>query len=206
MNTITTIILDIGGVFYSLDFRTKWNGFLRKTDRSLDEIKRVLYHNDLFYPYEKGLITSHEYYREVSTRLRSSMSFSDFREIWNSLLVKREKMFRYAISLTHLLKLCILSNTNDLNAEILDRDLLPLTSHLVYSFRVGCMKPDPKIFLIALEQWEIDPDECLFFDDRIENVEGARSVGINSQLFTGIDEMKSFLADAGVFYDTTTRE
>jgi FMN phosphatase YigB (HAD superfamily) len=68
------------------------------------------------------------------------------------------------------------------------------------------MKPDPKIFLIALEQWEIDPEECLFFDDRIENVEGARSIGINSQLFTGIDEMKSFLADAGVFYDTTTRE
>jgi FMN phosphatase YigB (HAD superfamily) len=204
MSTITTIILDIGGVLYSLDFHTKWTGFLEKTTRNLDEIKRVLYHDDLFYPYEKGMLTSYEYYKEVSARLRSSMSFSDFKDIWNSLLVRREDMFRLAASLTHILNVCVISNTNDLNAEVLDRDLMPLTSHLVYSFRVGCMKPDSRIYRIALEQWNLDPEKCLFFDDRVENVEGARSIGINSMLFSGIDEMKSSLADAGVFSDPTS--
>jgi epoxide hydrolase-like predicted phosphatase len=204
MNTITTIIFDIGGVLYSLDFATKWNGFVKKTTRNLDEIKRVLYHDDLFYPYEKGVLTSNEYYKEVSTRLRSSMSFSDFRDIWNSLLVRREDMFRLAVSLSHILNVCVISNTNDLNAEVLDRDLMPLTSHLVYSFRVGCMKPDSRIYRTALEQWKLQPEECLFFDDQVENVEGARSVGINSMLFTGINEMKSSLADAGVFSDPTS--
>ena len=53
----------------------------------------------------------------------------------------------------------------------------------VFSWREKCMKPDPKIYEILLKRYKIVPEQALFFDDRLENVEGARKVGINGVVF-----------------------
>ena len=45
------------------------------------------------------------------------------------------------------------------------------------------MEPDPKIYEILLKRYKIVPEQALFFDDRLENVEGARKVGINGAVF-----------------------
>mgnify|MGYP002565445557 CR=1 FL=1 len=44
-------------------------------------------------------------------------------------------------------------------------------------------KPDPEIYEILLKRYKIVPEQALFFDDRLENVEGARKVGINGVVF-----------------------
>ena len=53
----------------------------------------------------------------------------------------------------------------------------------VFSWKEKCMKPDPKIYEILLKRYKIIPEQALFFDDRPENVEGARKVGINGVVF-----------------------
>ena len=53
----------------------------------------------------------------------------------------------------------------------------------VFSWKEKCMKPDPKIYEILLKRYKIVPEQALFFDDRLENVEGARKVGINGAVF-----------------------
>lgn len=53
----------------------------------------------------------------------------------------------------------------------------------VFSWEEKCMKPDPKIYEILLKRYKIVPEQSLFFDDRPENVEGARKVGINGVVF-----------------------
>ena len=53
----------------------------------------------------------------------------------------------------------------------------------VFSWKEKCMKPDPKIYEILLKRYKIVPEQALFFDDRLENVEGARKVGINGVVF-----------------------
>lgn len=45
------------------------------------------------------------------------------------------------------------------------------------------MKPDPEIYEILLKRYKIVPEQALFFDDRPENVEGARKAGINGVVF-----------------------
>ena len=39
---------------------------------------------------------------------------------------------------------------------------------------------------------------CLFVDDRAENVEGARAVGMQAHLFTGIDDLRDVLVATGL--------
>ena len=45
------------------------------------------------------------------------------------------------------------------------------------------MKPDPKIYQILLDRYNIDPKHTAFFDDRVANVEAAEKFGIQGILF-----------------------
>lgn len=49
---------------------------------------------------------------------------------------------------------------------------------LMISGEVRLLKPDPAIYLLLLHKFGLDPARTLFVDDRPENIEGARAVGI----------------------------
>jgi putative hydrolase of the HAD superfamily len=48
----------------------------------------------------------------------------------------------------------------------------------VVSAKLGCMKPDPRIFRKAMEEIGVSPEEILFVDDVTEHVRVAESLGI----------------------------
>lgn len=45
---------------------------------------------------------------------------------------------------------------------------------------IGHAKPSPRSYELALEALQVRADECLFFDDEIECVEGARAIGMTA--------------------------
>ena len=55
---------------------------------------------------------------------------------------------------------------------------------IVVSGEEKMLKPDPAIYFLALKRFGLKPDEALFIDDRLINVEGARAVGMRAHLFT----------------------
>jgi putative hydrolase of the HAD superfamily len=69
----------------------------------------------------------------------------------------------------------------------------PLPVHfdvVVISYDVGCAKPDPRIFQITLERLGMPPERALFVDDRLENIDAARRLGIDTLHFTGGDRIE----------------
>jgi putative hydrolase of the HAD superfamily len=63
----------------------------------------------------------------------------------------------------------------------------------LFSGDVRCVKPDAKIFELLLEQLEAEPGDCLFFDDRQSNVDGANAVGLQARLWNGADAARAWL-------------
>jgi epoxide hydrolase-like predicted phosphatase len=61
----------------------------------------------------------------------------------------------------------------------------------------GIMKPDPRIYQIALERLSVQPQEAVFVDDFIENITGARELGIHAIHFQSreqaLRELKAML-------------
>jgi len=51
---------------------------------------------------------------------------------------------------------------------------------VVISGEVGARKPEREIYLIAAERLDVEPQECVFVDDLLQNVEGARAVGMEA--------------------------
>ena len=60
--------------------------------------------------------------------------------------------------------------------------------HLTLSYELGVNKPDAAIYRHAIEGLRIQPGEGLFLDDRDDNVEGARAVGLHAEQFTTWEE------------------
>lgn len=61
---------------------------------------------------------------------------------------------------------------------------LPYVDGRVVSAFVGVMKPDRGIYEKLLEKYGLRAEECVFIDDRADNIEGAEAAGIKGLLFT----------------------
>ncbi len=59
---------------------------------------------------------------------------------------------------------------------------------LILSAEVGLVKPDERIFRLALERAEVQPSEAAFIDDFSENVDAALALGMRAVLFRSLSQ------------------
>ena len=55
---------------------------------------------------------------------------------------------------------------------------------VTFSYELGVIKPEPDIYHYSVRGLAVAPEEALFLDDRPENVEGARAIGLHAEVFT----------------------
>jgi putative hydrolase of the HAD superfamily len=93
----------------------------------------------------------------------------------------------------------ILSNIGDSVHESLEREFAWLADFnvLVWSYQLGVAKPDPAIYDHLLKQLGTAPEQTLFIDDKLVNVEAARSLGMKALVYTTFAELRYQLLDQG---------
>lgn len=69
-----------------------------------------------------------------------------------------------------------------------------LFQHLLFSGDVGVAKPAPAIWSVLIGALGSRPEDCLFLDDRQENVDGARRAGLRAELWPGTEGGRAILA------------
>ena len=100
----------------------------------------------------------------------------------------------------HGIRTAILSNMGDSVLESIQREFkwLEQFDALVWSYQLRIAKPDPQIYLHALEKLGTGPDETLFLDDKKVNVDAAIAVGMRSLEFSTIERLRADLIAAGL--------
>jgi putative hydrolase of the HAD superfamily len=73
-----------------------------------------------------------------------------------------------------------------------------LFKHLIFSGDLRLAKPDAGIYRFLLEEIDAPAVECLFFDDRRENIDGARRAGLHAEHWQGADAARATLRAHGV--------
>lgn len=84
--------------------------------------------------------------------------------------------------------------------------LLGLFDGFFSSCYVGLRKPDRKIYQVALDVLQRDPEEVVFIDDRTENVAAAASLGIQAIRYEGSAKLAEALAGLGVSVTETVAD
>ena len=80
----------------------------------------------------------------------------------------------------------VLTNANTRVMEQLGHaPALPFIDGYLVSAAERLMKPDPEIFRLICERFELNPADCLFVDDNEDNCIGARVAGMHAYHFTG---------------------
>jgi|HubBroStandDraft_1064217.scaffolds.fasta_scaffold354053_1 putative hydrolase of the HAD superfamily len=105
-------------------------------------------------------------------------------ELWNDF---DGRVLQWAADLqAHGLRTAILSNLPRALGEKLrvTPGFLDPFDHVTFSYQLGSIKPEPEIYLDAIRGLGVAPREALFLDDRLDNVEGARAVGLLGELFS----------------------
>ncbi len=98
-------------------------------------------------------------------------------------------------SLRSRFRLAALSNSNELHWERNSSDLgvTDLFEVAISSHQVGLSKPDPRIYLEALDRLDVSPDRTMFFDDLHENVVAATDLGIHAFQVDGVHGVREQL-------------
>ena len=77
-------------------------------------------------------------------------------------------------------------------------NFLDLLDGYIFSYMIHEIKPDRPIYDALAEKYDLKLEECVFIDDSEDNVEAARSYGMQGIVFTGYEDACSKLRDLGV--------
>lgn len=69
---------------------------------------------------------------------------------------------------------------------------------IVVSGEEGFQKPDPRIFACLCDRAKVSADACVFIDDSLHNVEGAKAAGMDAIHFNDADALESELTRRGL--------
>lgn len=188
---IDTVILDIGQVLARFD----WQGFLEKKgydEEMIDRLASAVFKNNDWEIADNGIRTDEEILQSFIDN--DPELETEIRDIFDSMGGTIET-FPY---------------TNQWIQDLRDMGLnvyyLSNYSHPLYqrtkeelaflyqldggymSYEIHCMKPNSEIYQKLLNDFDLDASRCVFIDDRLENVAGARAVGMEAIHFTGLEE------------------
>ncbi|WP_420606881.1 HAD family hydrolase [Novosphingopyxis sp.] len=79
-----------------------------------------------------------------------------------------------------------------------EQPIFDLFEDILVSGTEKLVKPDAAIYALAIKRFAVDPDACLFIDDRIENVRGAQAAGMHGHVFKDAETLKAELEAVGL--------
>lgn len=80
----------------------------------------------------------------------------------------------------------LLSNASVILAENTQYyKILELFDGIVFSAPIKMEKPEPEIYQYLFDTFRLVPEECFFIDDRKDNIQAGRALGMDGIVFTG---------------------
>ncbi len=200
---IKNIILDWGGVMLTLDKERCLEAFDKVAGvPNFGEYLNPYLQKGFFAMYENGDIDDAQFceaIREISTN--KSVGYKEVEQALEAFLIDIPK---YKTDLFLKLKerytLYVLSNNNPICWRISQRkfiesggvDAYDVFEKIFLSFEMNLSKPGKEIFLKMVQEAGFKPEECLFVDDAIANVETAAELGFQTLFY----DVNTNLADA----------
>ena len=190
MQKFKNIIFDLGGVILDVDYNLTRIAFEKLGVIDFDEMYSQANADKLFRKLETGEITDDIFYKEFNGCTGLHLSDEEIRKAWNAMLLSfREKSLQFLERIRPKYKTYLLSNTNyvhiaafkeTLHQQIGVKTLEEYFDQAFYSCEIGLRKPDPACYDWVLKNVEIEPDETLFIDDSLHNIEGAKKAGLQT--------------------------
>ncbi len=200
---IKNFIFDFGNVLTRYDMRAYADKLAKNSEGG-----KIILENSFgaaeWKKYDAGLINENELLESITPRVPEK-----YRKALKELVCTFENAFEQYDEMVPVLEKLkqkgfntfLLSNFPAVKYEQVAKKcpILDLIDNKVVSYKIKLIKPNSDIYEYLLKTYSLDRNECLFADDYIKCVEGAKQCGIHAHLFTTADNYISHLKDIGIF-------
>ena len=202
MGEIRAVIFDFGGVLVRMIDDRPRLALAKQLGVRLSRIDDLVFFSESAQRASRGEINVGMHWNAVREALgiRSEDMPKFLEQYWSADDVSWD-LLDYIRTLRPQYKVGLLSNAwDDLRQTMHNRwNIDGLFDELIISAEVGLVKPDPRVFQLAVGRLKIEPAQALFIDDMSVNVEAARQEGLEAIQFLNtqqtITDIRKFLAD-----------
>ena len=184
---IKAILFDFAGVIGADGY------WIWLKEKVLDLEDKKSYFQSLSEKIDRGDITNKEFIEAVAKESKSSLKIV-WPEIFKKIIINAE-LLNLISQLKKKYRVGLLTNYN----YIWMKELLKFYKldkyfdvKVISSF-YKMIKPNKEIYLKTLELLKVKPEEAIFIDDRLHNVDGGENAGIKSFLYTTNQKLKEDL-------------
>lgn len=189
---IRNVIFDIGEVLVKTTVREAISVHGCDADVT-DRIMQATYYSPLWKELDRGIwfysdviaqfcACAPDLTEQIKAVFRNTSGFiikHSYTDEWIKIQQKRKNLRVFCLSnMPH--KVCC-----DCGKEL---NFLQYTDGFLFSCNVGLLKPDPAFYRLMMRYYRLQPEECIFVDDRKENVEAAEKLGINGIVFSNREQ------------------
>lgn len=199
--TIRNVFIDFGGVLVRTEDkgpRTRQAEALGMTYR---ELEKIVFEGESSRQASLGEVPEEAHWQAVAQALRLPRVEADrvTAEFFAGDRADRELLDTLR-SLRPERQVCLISNAwSGLRAFIQKQGFADVFDAMIISAEVGVMKPDSRIYRLALDEVNARAEESVFIDDVLTNVEAARAVGMAGIHFTqpekALEELQQLLVN-----------
>lgn len=183
--TTKIFLFDIGNVLVDFDFNVMTKRIEKESGRACGELtERDMQMHDAV---ERGEISDQQWVDYLNDARGLSWTVDDLIGVWQEMFFINpvgRKLFLDSIARG--LPVYTLSNIAKHHIDAIERnwpDFFAGATGLFLSYEMGTRKPDSEIYEQALGKLNAEGRQCLFIDDRPENIAAARAAGIHAHQF-----------------------
>jgi glucose-1-phosphatase len=178
---IDTIIFDFGDIFINLDKQATIDGLQRLGLTSWNEDL-----DQLNISFEKGKISRDNFLLGIQKHIPNA-TVDEILAAWNAVLLDFPlHRLEFLQLLSQKYRLFLLSNTDAIHINHFEQregvsfysDFYQCFEKVYFSYEMGMRKPDTEIYHALIRQHELLPKRTLFIDDKKENTDAAKALGL----------------------------
>lgn len=181
---VDALLFDLGGVIMSIDWERAFSRWAADSGQDA-EVLRGRYRFDAPYErHERGEIDAREYYASLRRSLGIDLTDDQFAAGWGAIFTGEiSETVELLRSVKGRVPMYAFSNTNVAHQRIWSKQFetaLGLFERIFVSCELGARKPEREAFEKISRSIGVPRERILFFDDTLENVDGARDAGLQA--------------------------
>lgn len=183
--TIRAVFFDYGGVIQRTEFQAPRQQLAERFNMDYDDIDKLVFGGESAQRASVGEIGEDVHWSQVLKRLKQPASeLQTIKDEFFGGDVVDHEMVEFIRSLRGRFHVGLISNAWDGMRPHLERTgLIELFETVIISAEVGVMKPEARIYHLALEQAQVKAGEAVFVDDMPANIAACESIGMKGVLF-----------------------
>lgn len=198
---IKTFAFDLGRVIFDFDYNIALEKMVGQITASKEKIIDELFYKDFGTDFEKGLISSREFYLKFKKEFGGAPIYEEFADIWCDIFSLNEKVKDLISKLSKTYSVYLISNINELHFEFLytrHPDIFNLFNGLILSYQVQAVKPEKLIYETLKNLANTAYENIIYIDDRQDLIEEAKQLKLRCIQFTDFDRLVSNLRSLNI--------